>query len=1000
MKLGTYIVGQGDNIETLARVLVGDVAQTDSLIRLNSLRYPYISDDPLDQFAKFRGSALLLGPYSDPGTAQTIVSNFVNKVKGDTITNPNIFKHNNGNSTTGLLAPSSSVWAETSGGYALAAVLDGSSAGITNTNNGAQAQQLYSFDLIAIVERRYGFTIPGADVAAKVAWLKSNLTKLTANWYGYGSGPSGNRATVAIRNNNSTGNWVTSAVNTASSPTMTIAAISTALSGWFGPGGAMCDNNGFAHFLAYADATGLAANPTTAPTLSASGSGGALSAGTYFVRYDWENAAGKTLPSAESSITITAGQSIVATVPTDPFGITSTGVYIAKQELQNFVGKLSGNVETLTNNFVGKIGASTVENPNVSRYNISNSALLVAGSGSEQSTAGYTQLATLDGTVQNRATAATSGLIAQQSFSFDLISIVERKYGVPIPGATTADKVTWLKANVKTLTANWYGYGSGPAGNKATMSFWRNDNSTWYASVNHSLGTVTKLTKALSLAADINVATDANGFVHIIAYADASDGTTTSIINTDYFELLVDVVQLVVSNPNSYKSAHSTSLIAPSGGYSEYAQAGIDKIKTLDGTVNSNSIAVSGEIRHDLFSFDLIAITEKRLGSAIPGADVAAKVTWLKANVANLTANWYGYGSGPAGNKAYTAVWQVSGSAWVGSPANHTQSTVTKLTNTITSVSMSNYIDASGFMHVLAYADASDGVTASVINTDYIELQITYTDNNCKLQGTTTSTTYTQSSALVAGAYTATTNTATISSAVNVDYVELQVELLSSSILLNNVNSINIVSGDLIVLIEGSNFGSSVVSSVGSSISLATPISGVFDSGALVRIYSSQESVSTRVLMTGDALIYPISPDAVASAGTSYSFLLGTDLKLDNVGFLVRSASGDIDTVSGLANFAQALMMRFRTVFGALNMHENYGNELFNDLGEATNPYFTGLAKHHIQQCAMQDSRTQSAEVTSFTIDGDKMLIDISIIPIGAQDPVSLSFNIPTGGIG
>jgi hypothetical protein len=34
---------------------------------------------------------------------------------------------------------------------------------------------IFSFDLIAYVERKYSITIPGADIAAKVAWLKANI---------------------------------------------------------------------------------------------------------------------------------------------------------------------------------------------------------------------------------------------------------------------------------------------------------------------------------------------------------------------------------------------------------------------------------------------------------------------------------------------------------------------------------------------------------------------------------------------------------------------------------------------------------------------------------------------------------------------------------------------------------------------------------------------------------------------------------------------------------
>jgi hypothetical protein len=696
---------------------------------------------------------------------QTILANFVGKVTGSTVGNPNLFRQYTG-VLPGTVTPANILSGidRLQNEYDWVKALDGGTlSSRTSTTIGQSSGMMFSFDMISIVERKYGFTIPGANTAAKVAWLKSNISSLAANWFGFGSGPAGNKAYLAEWLAD-TSSWNVWGSHTSANVTKISATETTNES-------RLIDANGFVHYLVYADAAALATNPTIAPTLTASGSGSALTAGTYYVRYSRTNANGETLPSPETAITITAGQNINVTVPAMPFGITSSRVYIAKQEVQNFVGKLSGNVETLTNNFVGKVSGSTVENPNT--WKSTGAAALAAPSGfsTELSTTEIAKGATLDGTVRNGST-VTSGNIIQQLFSFDLISIVERKYGVPIPGADTAAKVAWLKANVKTLAANWYGYGSAPGGNGATFAVWTG--SAWGGASSHTSGTVQKIPYTTTTA--ISAIIDANGFAHFLAYGTtASDGTTASAINTDYIELLVDVVQLVASNPNSYKSAHSTSLIAPSGGYSEYSQAGIDKIKTLDGTVNSNSIAVSGEIRHDLFSFDLIAITEKRRGSAIPGADVTAKVTWLRTNITKVIAGWWGYGSGPAGNRATLYRWDRVGGSWQNNTA-HTSGTVTKISSS-TSSDYGQYIDANGFFHVLVAADASDGTTASVINSDYIELAVDYVDNNTRLQASTGSTSYTQAVALATGQFAAAANNATIASIIYTDYVELNVTL-------------------------------------------------------------------------------------------------------------------------------------------------------------------------------------------------------------------------------
>ncbi len=72
------------------------------------------------------------------------------------------------------------------------------------------------------------------------------------------------------------------------------------------------------------------ANPATAPTLSASGTGGTLPATTYYVKYTWITSVGETVTSPESTgQAVTAGQTLTVTLPTFPSGVTKANVYIS-----------------------------------------------------------------------------------------------------------------------------------------------------------------------------------------------------------------------------------------------------------------------------------------------------------------------------------------------------------------------------------------------------------------------------------------------------------------------------------------------------------------------------------------------------------------------------------------------------------------------------------------------------------------------------------------------
>ncbi|MFP7737456.1 hypothetical protein ACLHDF_29980 [Priestia aryabhattai] len=146
------------------------------------------------------------------------------------------------------------------------------------------------------------------------------------------------------------------------------------------------------------------------------------------------------------------------------------------------------------------------------------------------------------------------------------------------------------------------------------------------------------------------------------------------------------------------------------------------QISSLNGVVFSKLINANGLMAQTLFSFNLIEEIERKIGK-IPGSTVADKVTWLKSNIVRLTGTWYGFGSSVGGNKASFANWRVDVNSW-NSQTSHTKSTVTSLSQSIDPTLVPLRIDTDGFVHFLAYAEASDGITASIINTDYVELEI------------------------------------------------------------------------------------------------------------------------------------------------------------------------------------------------------------------------------------------------------------------------------------
>jgi hypothetical protein len=415
------------------------------------------------------------------------------------------------------------------------------------------------------------------------------------------------------------------------------------------------------------------------------------------------------------------------------------------------VGKFIKSNSLVTKaDFSGKVSGSVVENPHKSSAKSEITLTPPSGFSYEPTQALYDRVKNIDGALYYQVSNSENGKMTQQLFSFNIIEQIERKMG-RIPSDTLAGKVQWVKDNVAKLTTTWHGFGLSVGGNRASLSTWATSTNAWLLTgspfITNTSSTVGKLTVADSSNVPNRITSD--GFVHYLAFAEPSDGTTPSVLNTDFIELEIELKSTavldtrpivtrvanfegkvsgsVVENPHVSKyRTGSTSLVSPDGSWTgEIGATSNVNIQKLDGlTTQGLSASTPGAYAQQLFSFDLIAEVERNIGR-IPKATVAEKVQWLKENVESVRLDWYGFGSSVGGNKAKLARWSISNSNWTHlSDTSHTNSSVSPLT-LISSTSFSIIAGTDGFVHYLAYAEPSDGTTPSTINTDYVELQIT-----------------------------------------------------------------------------------------------------------------------------------------------------------------------------------------------------------------------------------------------------------------------------------
>lgn len=191
----------------------------------------------------------------------------------------------------------------------------------------------------------------------------------------------------------------------------------------------------------------------------------------------------------------------------------------------------------------GKVAGSTVDNGHsVKRTSFTTGASTVLLKPSEftlePTNSDYELLSVLDNKslpVSN----ASNGAISQQLFSFNIIRALEDKCGPQIWQGKTAlaDKVTIARQVITKIVCNWWGNGSSPAGNKASLAKFDTITNEWGNKITNSTTTPSKI----SSAGTSNYTIGSDGFAQFLAYAEPSNGTVASVINTDYVELELEV---------------------------------------------------------------------------------------------------------------------------------------------------------------------------------------------------------------------------------------------------------------------------------------------------------------------------------------------------------------------------------------------------------------------------------------------------------------------------
>lgn len=177
----------------------------------------------------------------------------------------------------------------------------------------------------------------------------------------------------------------------------------------------------------------------------------------------------------------------------------------------------------------------------------------------------------------------------------------------------------------------------------------------------------------------------------------------------------------IETNPHSvYTDYTATSLKTPSASWAEITQENYNKLVGRDDQGVSVGSSQGSVIPQQLSKFDTVKAIEQLAPRIFEGMSVSEKVKYIKDNFISLSVTTRAKASSPNNKNIKIGVFVESADSYT----TKIQGDATDFTDFTTEINDSNFIDSNGFIYVLSYADSSNGVTASNINTDYIGVQL------------------------------------------------------------------------------------------------------------------------------------------------------------------------------------------------------------------------------------------------------------------------------------
>lgn len=175
------------------------------------------------------------------------------------------------------------------------------------------------------------------------------------------------------------------------------------------------------------------------------------------------------------------------------------------------------------------------------------------------------------------------------------------------------------------------------------------------------------------------------------------------------------------TNPHqSYSDFTAKSLKKPSDIWDEISQSDYNKLATRDDSSVTTGSSANGVIPQQLYKLNAVKAIKTLAPQLFDGMQIEDMISYVKNHFVSLALTFRGKATSPNNKNLKVSMYIENTESWI----TQVQGDAPEYTDFTVQINDANFIGSDGFVHVIAYTDLTNGVSASSVDVDYIGVAI------------------------------------------------------------------------------------------------------------------------------------------------------------------------------------------------------------------------------------------------------------------------------------